>query len=81
MIIATKIIILLCIGYIVGAGIQWLRDRRPITYYTLESTDGYTYEMAYATRELAIAGAKEMAYSGTAYVHAVGGGRKVAFIW
>lgn len=81
MIIATKIIILICLGYIVGAAIQALRDRRPIKYYTLESTDGYTYEMAYATRKLAIQGAKEMAYSGTAYEKTVGGGRKVAFVW
>ena len=81
MIIATQIIILICLGYIVGAGIQAIRDRRPIKYYTLESTDGYTYEMAYATRDLAIQGAKEMAYSGTAYEHKVGGGRKVSFLW
>lgn len=81
MIIATKIIILICIGYIVGAAIQAIRDRRPIKYYTLESTDGYVYELAYSTRKQAIQGAKEMAYSGTAYEHTVGGGRKVSFVW
>ena len=81
MIIATQIIILICLGYIVGAAIQALRDRRPIKYYTLESTDGHTYEMAYATRDLAIADAKSLAYSGTAYEHKVGGGRKVSFLW
>lgn len=80
-ILFTKIAIIFALSFAVAAMVQHYRETRPIKYYTLESTDGYTYEMAYATRDLAIAGAKEMAYSGTAYEHKVGGGRKVSFLW
>jgi hypothetical protein len=82
MIIFTKLIILISLGFIVGAGIQALLDRRPIKYYVLESSDGHIYYVAYATKKLAAASAREMAYSGTAYEICVGkNSRKVAFIW
>ena len=81
MIVLSQILILMILGYTVGVIIQAIRDRRPIKFYTLESTDGYTYKVAYASRSLAIAGAKELAYSGTAYEHKVDGGRRVSFVW
>lgn len=81
MITASKIIIVLIIFYTIGVVLLDRYNKRKVTYYTLESSDGYRYEMAYATRQLAIEGAKEIAYSGTAYVHTVGGGRKMAFVW
>lgn len=81
-ILLAKISIIFALSYIVAVGVQKYRATRPIKYYTLESTDGYTYEVAYATRDLAIAEAKALAYSGTAYEHTVGGGRrKVSFLW
>lgn len=89
MIIFTQIVILICLGYLFGVLVQWIRNKiatyrlRHITYYTLESSDGHRYEVAYADRKTAIAEAKAMAYSGTAYVHTVGNPnkRKVAFVW
>lgn len=81
-ILLAKISIIFALSWIVAAVIQDRRAKRALKYYTLESTDGYTYEMAYATRDLAIADAKSLAYSGTAYEHKVGGrGRKVSFVW
>lgn len=89
MIILTKIIILFCLGYITAVGVIKAADLikrwrlRNIKYYTLESSDGYRYEMACADRQTAIAEAKALAYSGTAYEHTVGrpNKKKVAFVW
>jgi hypothetical protein len=83
MIVFTQLVILISLGFIVGAGIQALRDRMPIKYYVLESSDGHVYRVAYANRKLAQSAAREMAYSGTAYEINVGnnGKRKLSFIW
>jgi hypothetical protein len=80
-ILLAKITIIFALSWAVAAVIADWRAKRGVKYYTLESTDGYTYEMAYATRKLAIADAKSLAYSGTAYEKTVGGKRKVSFIW
>lgn len=81
MIVLSQIFILMILGYSAGSIVKQWYDERPIKYYTLESTDGYTYEMAYATRQLAIDDAKALAYSGTAYEHTVGGGKRLSFVW
>ncbi len=80
-ILLAKITIIFALSWAVAAVVADWRAKRGIKYYTLESIDGYTYEMAYATRKLAIADAKAMAYSGTAYEKTVGGKRKISFVW
>ncbi len=89
MVLFTQYIIAISFGTAVVLGLASLIDNfkksrlRHIKYYTLESSDGYRYEMACADRKTAEAEAKALAYSGTAYEHTVGNPNKskVAFIW
>lgn len=84
MIVATKILVLFCIGYIIAALIYLREETREknVTYYTIETMDGEIL-MSYVDRKLAAEECHIHSYSGICHKRVVGRPDKTefAFIW